>query len=163
MATTTLAAVIDVMRTAVVAITPTFNSSVPFKDSSGKHSANVDFRDWCEQNPLASFRWFQIRRVSGITPPFVSNLDLEETEAEVQCTVAYPIDNRYGTDGAKEMDDVIAADSKLIHYEIGTPGYATIETAGDATVITLDRSIEVGTACAFGVVSLRVIWKEAAP
>lgn len=163
MAVTTLASVIDTMRTAVKALTATTHSGVPFKiwDGVANSDPKIKFREWCEANPTSSFRWFSIRRASGITPPFVTNTDLEEVETEVECVIAYPNDNRYGKDGGKDRDDAIEADMNQIANAIGTNGFQTIETAGDACSITLSDEIEEGTACAFGVVRLRVIWKRA--
>lgn len=162
MAVTTLAAIMDTMITTVKALAPTFQSGVTFKpwDGLANNNPKVTFREWCEANPTASFRYFSIRRVGNVLPPTVTNTDLEEVESEVECVTAYPMDNRYGKDGGKDMDDVIEADNTKIEHAIGTNGYQTIETAGDACVMTQGSSIEVGSACAFGVLTMRVIWKR---
>lgn len=159
MAVTTLAAVIDVMRTAVKGVTPTTHAGVAYKP----WNEWGDFRGWAERAPAGAFRWFSIRRDGGITPPAVTNTDLEEVEAEVECVVAYPKDYRYGQQMAKDMDDCIEADLMQVEHKIGTNGFQTIETAGDACSLTLSSEIEDGTACAFGVLRLRVIWKRDMP
>lgn len=159
MAVTTAAAIRDLMRTTVKALTPTFLENARYKPFAER----VDFRAWCEANTTAAFRWFSIRDLGNIAPPVVSNTDREWIETQFEVVIAYPTDHRYGRDMALDLDDCQEGDLKQVEHAIGTNGYQTLDvsTGGDACVTTVETAREQGPACVFGVLRLSVrYWRS---
>lgn len=160
MATTTAAAIRDVMRSTVRALTPPGLVNVPYQ----AHDERVEFRRWAEQTKGGAFRWFSIRDMGAIEPPVVSNADVEWVVTRFVCQVAYPRDYRYGGQLAMDMDDVIELDLRKIEHAIGTNGYSAIESAvGNATVTTDGTARDEEDACVFGVLTLTVRYWRAMP
>jgi hypothetical protein len=149
--TTTAAAVRDAMLTLVEAITPAVHAQTRFE----RFREQVDFRTWAEQHPDACLRRVSIRSTGDVTPPAVTNTDIEWVSTELECVVAYPTSGRFGANHLTELDDAISSDMQKIEHRIGTNGYAAYasQTAG-ATVTTIEASRDDGQAVTFGVLRL---------
>ena len=165
MATTTAAAIRDVMRSTVKALTPATLAEVKFRPFQQRSMSGFDFRQWCEKSPTAAFRLVSILDEGTITPPVVSNMDREWVEKEFLVQVSYPRDHRYGSQAGLDLHDVIESDLRQIEHAIGTNGYATLDlsTGGDACVVTTGTQREEGEACLYGQIRLSVQFWRAMP
>jgi hypothetical protein len=86
-----------------------------------RNERDGDFVKWCEANPAAALRRYQVRQ-SGDEGPLTSNTDVEERRLKLTITVAYPQTARFGPDQALDRDDVITQDYKQLDFAIGIYG-----------------------------------------
>jgi hypothetical protein len=149
--TTTAAAIRDAMIALVEGLTPTTLASDRFL----AHREGLDFRTASEANPPACLRRFSIRTTGTVSPPTVTNTDVEWVETDLECVIAYAPNGRHGAKFLTDLDDAIEHDLRQIEHTIGTNGYAFYAqaTAG-ATVTTVDSTREDGGPVTFAVLNL---------
>lgn len=156
MATTTKSAIRDRMIAVISALVPSSLSDTLFVPYRNEDDGNI--KPWCETNPAAALRRFQVRTVvdaAGYKPVAVSNSDLEENYGVFVVTVGYPKNARAGdVDGAAlGRDDLIDEDRRMIEKAIGLDGAANFTPAtADATYREHLPTIEAGSACDFLVI-----------
>jgi len=122
------------------------------------HNNRQDFRTWCDANPNAAFRRFQIRDVGTVSGSQIYDAQQAWHVTEFECVVAYPRDYRYGSQALLDLSDVLWEDLNELDNQIGTNQAAAATTA---TVTTLEKTTEEGAACVFGVLRLQVeFWKS---
>lgn len=121
---TTAESIRDRIIAVIVALTPSLLASDLYVEY--RNELGADFRDWCEDNPAAALRKFQVRRIADASPAEVSNSDHEERIVSFRVLVAYPQTHRYGGDNASDRDDVMDADQMKIDYAIGMCGRANL-------------------------------------
>lgn len=150
--TMTAASVRDELATAVRNLTGASLAHVPFKP----HDNRQDFRTWCNANPNAAFRRFQVRDVGTVSGSEVYDAQQAWHVTEMECVVAYPRDFRYGAQALLDLDDVLWADLNAIDNAIGSSGNATT-----ACVTTLQKDTEEGAGCTFAVLRVQTeFWRE---
>ena len=153
MSTTTVAAIRDRMIALVRALVPTVESGTKFVP----YREQLDFRSWAEAHPDACLRRFSIATRGQVSPPEVTNTDVERVWVEMEAVVAYPVNSRFGERALASLHDVIASDLQQMEHRIGTNGYALYAASNPAaTVLTLDTDRENGPVVMFGVLVLRV-------
>jgi hypothetical protein len=150
MATATAAAIRDQVRTIFAQIDPVSLTSTRFRDF--RNEGRADFREWCEANPTAALRRFQVRNVGNDAPPEVSNTDVELRKLMLEILVAYPQDNRAGRDNAMDRDDIIEEDWDYIDFNIGICGRLNFSGTYDCTPLGCTKEIERGEVCDFLVI-----------
>lgn len=133
-ATTTPTAVRDAIVAVIAGLTPTTAAG----DRFIAHREETPVRDFAAANPGACFRRCSVRWVGPVTPPTVTNTDVELVERSLDVDVAYPASWRGGGDQLATLDDVIAEDLRVIANAVGTNGRANLTAlpAGSVTVIT---------------------------
>lgn len=120
------------------------------------HDNRQDFRSWCDANPQAAFRRFQIRDIGTVPGSEVYDAQQAWHVTEMECVVAYPRDYRYGSQALLDLSDVLWEDLNEIDNTIGTNGFATT-----AVTTTIEKTTEEGAACVFGVLRLRCeFWRQ---
>lgn len=140
----------------VTALTPTLVSAVKFRHSQDE--GDGDFPTWAESNPAGAFRRFQIRDSGSDEVPEVSQVDISQLEATMTLTVAYDHSKRAGGQGARDRDDCIDADWRLINRALGIYGRANFSSTHDCTPLGCRKSIDRGQSCDFLVVEIRLMY-----
>lgn len=154
--TMTASSVRDELTTGVISLTADSLAHVKFR----AHDNRQDFRTWCNANPQAAFRRFQIRDVGTVAGSEVYDAQQTWHVTEMECVVAYPRDYRYGRDALIDLDEVLWEDLDDIDNAIGSNGAAAVTTA---TVTTLEKTTEEGAACVFAVLRLQTeFWRATA-
>jgi hypothetical protein len=118
---TTAASIRDRAIAVIGALTPRSGLGRAFVKHRNERDGN--FVKWCEANPAAAFRRFQVRQTADQGPD-VSNTDIEERRLTLTITIAYPQNSRTGVDNALDRDDVITEDYKQLDFAIGVYGRA---------------------------------------
>jgi hypothetical protein len=155
-AVATLERLRDRLIALITSADPTVLTSLRFRHSQDEGSG--DFTLWAEGNPAGAFRRFQVRD-SGSTDTFeTSMVDLSHFEARMEIRVAYALDKRGGPQGARDRDDVIDADWRLLNRTIGLIGRGNFSGRNNCTPIECSKTIERGEACDFLVVSWRALY-----
>lgn len=155
MPTTTAAAIRNAIVARIARLVPVIEAErfIPSQELS-------DFRDAAERNKTGCFRRYSVRFMGAVTPPLVSNTDVERVGDDIEVVVAYPTTGRFGAKALHALDDVIASDLRQIEHEVGSNGFANLNTdlamVGAATVLTVGQAREDGPAVTFGVLRLRV-------
>lgn len=153
---TTAAAIRTSIIGRIVALVPRVEPGKRYKPSR----ESEDFRTLSARTKSACLRSFSVRFMGGVTPPLVSNTDIERVGDDVEIVVAYPTGLRFGVDGMLDTDDVIAEDLRQIEHEVGSSGFANLNTdlgmVGAATVLTIGQTREDGPPVTFGVLRLHV-------
>ena len=144
------------MLTVIDALTPTSLAANRFRRH--RNEGRGDLIPHCETHPTGSLRRFQVRDDGSDSPPATSSGVEEEHEITLVVTVAYPLDYRYGGDLALDRDDVMREDERKILYAVGMHGRANFTPSAypDATWLGHDVSREIGEACAYLVISIRM-------
>ncbi len=154
--TMTAASVRDELSGAVADLTAESLAHVKFR----AHDNRIDFRTWCNQNPTAAFRRYQIRDVGSVGGSEVYDSQQAWHVTEMECVVAYPRDYRYGHDALIDLDEVLWEDLNAIDNAIGSNAAAGATTA---CVTTIDKTTEDGAACVFAVLRLQTeFWRATA-
>lgn len=157
MATTTPAAIRDVIVARIEALTPPMHGANAYRP----HRQNrVRLRTWAAANPAACLRVFAVEP-RGDTAPFeVTMATQEQVRESFDIVIAYPSDHRFGT--LEGVDDVIASDLRHLDYYAGTTGFSVTPTS-NATIISKQYAREEDGAVWFGVIPLEVVYWRAAP
>lgn len=122
---TTAAAIRDRIIALIEALIPrelAGDRFVVFRDDD-----DADFQPWCEANPQAAFRRFQVRDLAPDRPAQVSNMDVEERMVTFTIAIAYPQTARAGRLGARDRDRIRTADRHQIETAIGMRGAANFQ------------------------------------
>lgn len=135
MATSTPELLRNRIATLITALAPTSDPGVRFLQSRDESAAN--FPAWCEANPAACLRRFQVRSGGARGQPDVSNVDVARHEASFVIRIAYPNTHRYG--GGRDRDDVMDEDFRKIDVSIGLFGRANFSSTNDCTPLGLER------------------------
>lgn len=152
----TVASVRDELGAAVRNLTPDSLAHVKYR----AHDNRQDFRDWCNANPQAAFRKYQIRDVGSVAGGEVYDAQQTWHVTELECVVAYPRDYRYGTQALHDLSDVLWEDLNALDNAIGTNSASGATTA---TITTLSKDTEEGAACVFAVLRLQTeFWRSTA-
>lgn len=122
MATTTPEPIRDRIIAVIAALTPTSDSSVPFR--AYRNEGGADFQGWAEANTTAALRRFQVRLTGSSTVPEVSNTDYEEHTLIASILIAYPQFHRWGAANALDRDDVMDQDAFQVDKAVGMLGGA---------------------------------------
>ena len=158
--TTTPAAIRDRMLTVIEALTPTSDSAIKFLRHPNEGAG--DFIEWAESTPAAAYRRVQVIETGEDGPPETSSGIEEERTVTFRVTIAYPLDQRYGTDLALDRHDVIREDQRRIERAIGMHGKANFTPSSypDATWLQdgsgADR--QQGEACDYLVLTIRMLY-----
>lgn len=91
-----------------------------------------DFLAWCESNPTACFRRFQVDDESYAGPES-SNTDVDMRETIMRISVAYPHGQRFGNAGATARRTVIEQDFGEIEKLVGIYARAWYFNSHDCT------------------------------
>jgi hypothetical protein len=131
--TTTAATIRDTCLTVIEALTPRSLAADRFERHRADACNGATFEEWLTSSTD------QLRRVvmrdTGVrTPPLVSNADVVRERVTFVVAVSYPVSNRYGDDGGRDLHDVIDEDQRQIDHAIGLHGSANIPT--DAVYLT---------------------------
>jgi len=140
MATATPETIRNRIATLIEALTPTSDAATKFKQS--RDEAAADFPAWCEANPAACLRRFQVRYTGEDEPPEVSAVDNSLQRATFTILIAYPLTHRYGS--GRDRDDVMDEDWRKVNYSIGIYGRANFSSTHDCTPMGATRSVERG-------------------
>ncbi len=162
MPTTTAEAIRDRRLDVVEAIVPNQLGGDKFRRY--RNEGDGDFEAWCETNPPAAWRRFQIRDTGDDDPPEVTNLDVELRSTTYEVRVAYQQTSRAGRDAALDRDDVLEGDYVQIRAAIGETGRGNFAAPyPDACVDGLAISMERvnGTAVDFMVMRLTMSFYRA--
>lgn len=125
MAVTKYQTVRDSQISDIHAITPTSHAGEPFR----VHRTPQEFEDWCEQNPAACFRRFELRKIFSDSFPEVSNTDHEEEIAEQELVVAYPAIRTGSYKTPRDRDVLINEDKHALRKVVGITGYRNYSNA----------------------------------
>lgn len=120
-----------------------------------RNEGGADFVDWAQKNPAAAMRRFQARDDGRDPLPDVSNLDLEDAQLLLIISIAYPQNQRAGSDGALDRDDCARGDWKKINYAIGWAGRANFSSGHDCTPLGCEMRIEQRTGIDLMVIEAR--------
>ena len=121
--TTTPKLIRDQWISVITSLSPTTQAATTFRLAVG----DVPFRVWSEENPQACFRRFDIEdRTDRVDPSLaVSNKDIELAPMSAELVVAYPhAMSKYGTNGYRDLRDMMRADGDRIRNAIGINGGA---------------------------------------
>ena len=163
MAATTSAAIRDVLIAAVKALTPATLGHVPFKAHDQRSIVGTEFQVWCDKNPTGAFRRFSITDDGNEQPVGASNTDVDRVTLEMEVTIAYPRDHRYGAQQKLDAFDVMKSDLNQLSYAVGYRAFATLDAA-NATVLEPERTRRVeGDACFFTVITVPFEFWRARP
>ncbi len=148
---TTSEAIRDRIIAVIEGLVPATDDHVRFRAS--RNEGDAEFRDWCEANPAATRRRFQVRDDGDDSPPEVTNGDIERRNVKFVILVCYPQTGRDGKDQALDRDDTLWADREQIEHAVGMWGRANFSPPyPDACWLaegTDDATRETGTACDF--------------
>ena len=97
-------------------------------------------------------RRFQVRDIGSDEPPAVSNTVYEQRRLSVEILIAYPQDNRAGSDNALSRDNVMDQDWDYIDFNIGMCGRVQFYTTHDCTPRGCTKEVERGETCDFMVI-----------
>ncbi len=118
MALATAESIRDRIRSLLESISP---ASLTTKLISARNEEAANFEEWCEKNPAAAFRRFQVREIGEDEPPLVSHFTVETVRVRYRIAVAYPQTHRYGPQNAMDRDDVMNQDwTKIKNAITGT-------------------------------------------
>lgn len=107
----------------------------------------ADFVAWCEANPTACLRRYQVRDTGKLQRPQVTNGDAEERLVTYEIKIAYPQTERFGAAGALDRDDAIRDDQLQLEAAIGmAAGGNFIAPFPDATWRSSSTAIKRGAA-----------------
>ena len=151
MATATPETIRNRIATLIAALTPTSDTGVKFVQS--RDEAAADFPAWCEANPAACLRRFQVRYDGNDSLPPVSAVDNSLQSATFVILIAYPLTHRYGN--GRDRDDVMDEDWRKINYSCGIYGRANFSSTNDCTPLGCERSVERGEKTDMLVVTFR--------
>lgn len=119
MSTTTFASIRDQQVITIRAITPTRRAAKKFELYPGE----AEFSQWCELNPQACFRIFEISSPLDAIRPLVSNTDIVDTEQSMNVEIGYPLDyGEVGANNQRELEDLIDEDKWRVDQAIGLHG-----------------------------------------
>jgi hypothetical protein len=138
MATQSFSTFRDAQATTIAALTPTAHAGVKFEH----YRDQEDFRSWALANPAACFRRFAIEDLFVYDEPAISNEDVWWHTGEQEVVIAYPVDRRYGTDGARDQRDIMRADYYAIDTAIGAR--AGVYSSGHAVITSVSHE-ELGS------------------
>ena len=124
----TVAAICVAMSDAIGAIAPVTYPGDRFRESRSEGAG--DFLAWCEDNPAAAWRRFQVRGAGVEPPPAVSSTSEEWRRSLFEIIVAYPLTHRAGELGAVDRDRLIESDMRQLEASIGQHGGAVLHAAG---------------------------------
>lgn len=150
MALATAEAIRDRIIALIEAFSPTSHSADKFRASRNEYGA--DFADWCERNPSAAWRRFQVREVGDDETPETTSGIEERVRVQYEITVAYPQGHRAGPANALDRDDVINQDWLKINYAIGIYGRGSFSSSHDCTPLGAAKTRETGQKIDFLVV-----------
>lgn len=157
MATTTPAAIRDVITARIEGLTPpTFGANLY---RPHRHD-RMDLRAWAAANPAACLRVFAVETRGDTAEVEVTMVTQEQVRETFEIVIAYPESNRFGT--LQGLHDVIASDLRHLDYYAGTTGFSVTPTS-NATIISKQYSREQDGAVFFGVIPLEVVYWRAAP
>ncbi len=142
----------DRIKALLEALTPT---SLTTKFISARNEEAADFEEWCEKNPAAAFRRFQVREVGEDGEPDVSNTTEEAVETIFEIRIGYPQTHRYGPQNAMDRDDIAKEDWKLIKQTIGANGRSNFSGSHDCTPLGGERERERGGKIDYSVIRVR--------
>jgi hypothetical protein len=131
--TTTAAIIRDTCMTVIEALTPRSQSADRFERHRADQHDGATFETWLG-GTSDQVRRFAMRDTGERAPPAVSNGDVVRERVTFEVAVAYPVTNRYGSDGGRDMIDVIDEDQRQIDHAIGLHGSANIPA--DAVFLT---------------------------
>lgn len=157
MATTTPAAIRDVIIARIEGLTPpTFGANlyIPHRED------RLDLRAWAAANPSACLRRFAVETRGDTAEVEVTMVTQEQVRETFEIVIAYPDSNRFGS--RQGLHDAIASDLRHIDYYAGTTGFSVTPTS-NATIISKQYSRERDGAVFFGVIPLEVVYWRAAP
>jgi hypothetical protein len=151
---TSQAQIRDALVLAVGATSAAAHAAAPFRFAPRTAEMRVPFRDWCENNPQACFRAFDLR-IAGFSHAGGWEVGLERRAAEFELVVAYPHELAiYGADNQADLGDTIESDLTDLVAVVGLAGGSNYP-AGSMPAAEATTSKEAGDAVTFGV--LRVI------
>lgn len=151
------------IRDAMIAVVEDIVPSTLSSDRFRPHREHGDFRDWAIAHPNGCLRRFSIRASGDVSPPLVTNTDVEWVETGFECVVAYAAGGRHGEKFLTAIDDVMESDLRLIEHRIGTNGYAHYgQNIARASVTTVGTLREQGLV-AFGVLTLNAGFYRSMP
>lgn len=159
-ATTTAKAIRDAM---IVAMNDAL-CSVREEHRFVQHREAVPLREWAPEHPQAALRRYSIRDTGGSSPPLVASAGVEQVERQFECVVSYPAGGVFAP-GTFDLDTLIESDLTEVLTTIGTTAASSLEAATGAVPVVEhgEASIEVGDACRFLVVPLRVLYYRSMP
>ena len=102
------------VRAVIAALVPSTEARTGFRHGR----AEADFRRWCEANPAASFRRFEVRLADQVYEP-LSTTSVDEQRLTLTVVVAYPHGDQQSRRAALGRDDVQRADRHQIEAAIG--------------------------------------------
>ena len=146
MTTTTPGTLRTTIAARIVALTPSLDSEVLFRE----HREEDSFREWALNNPAGCLRRFSVRQGPRVEQPTVTDGLTEMVAQEFEILVAYPTDGRFGALKMADLDNAVERDRAQIAKTIGTNGTAYT----DATVTTEDEDREDIGPVTVGVVRL---------
>ncbi len=119
--TTTIALIRDQMITVVESLTPASFASSKFKAERSYYN----FEEWANDHANTCLRRFCVINV-GQDPPEVTDHQVEYLRADFLVQVAYPkrLPTSAGTDGLRDLRDLMREDADLIDDYIGAVGGA---------------------------------------
>ena len=125
--TTSAAAIRDLCLAAIEALTPRTLAHDRFERHRADLQGGQTFEDWLTKNPQ-QLRRFIVRDDGNRSAPPVMGGDYQRERVTFDVVVAYPLTNRYGAGGSRDLDKVIEEDERQIDYAIGAFGSATFGT-----------------------------------
>lgn len=132
---TTLTAIIDEQIALIQALTPASLASDRFRVALDE----MDLEDWADAEPQAAFRRFTIEDVTSYEVPEVSAADVTFEPCDVELTIAYPNDYRYGKANRRARASVMREDRSQIDYAIGMWG---TDNMSDSSAVLTDTTFE---------------------
>jgi hypothetical protein len=142
----------DRIASVMESLTPTSLTSTKLRQH--RNEGDALFEDWCEKNPAAAFRRFQIREVGDDEPPLVSSVTQEIVRVRYEIRGAYPQSHRYGPQNALDRDDVLNQDWVSINRAVGIYGRANFTGAYDCTPLPAVKTREQGAKVDYLVVTV---------
>lgn len=118
MATTTYAAIANVIETSINGITVGAIPASPFK----RGDRNVDLRKYAvETGSSAVSRMWQLQRETATKSPFQHHAQVDVSQ-DATVVVAYYVPQFRGSQDRDDVEDIIRADAALIHDALISPG-----------------------------------------
>jgi hypothetical protein len=123
--TTTAGAIRAACCAAIEALTPRSLAGDRFELHRDDQASGQTFEAWLGTTQ-SQVRRFVMRDVGLRSPPTVSNADVVRERVTFEVVVAYPLSNRYGTDGGRSLEDLVDEDQRQIDHAIGLHGSANV-------------------------------------
>jgi hypothetical protein len=155
----TASAIRDRIASVLESLTPTSLTSTKLRQH--RNEGDALFEDWCEKNPAAAFRRFQIREVGDDELPVSSSVLEERVRTRFDLRVAYPQSHRYGSANAMARDDAMNEDWSKINASVGIYGGANFTGTCDCIPLGAIKSRETGAKIDYLFVTIEVEYLRA--